>query len=172
MKTTNVYGNKNLQGTYNIICPYCGKRMKPIVYSHNDIVDNKPDCYKFMQGTNGTSGGFMICSSCNEMFFGYTPNFNVCDTHISHLNASLCGNANMCIQVNIDPNVDILTTIENIFKEKKMDITVYRPYTYKKMQMDNGVSCIILYNDNNQDICTIYGINVDKFINDNVKVLK
>ncbi len=171
MKTVNVYGEANLSGNYNIICPCCNKRMIPVTYSHNNLIDNKPSCYQLMQGIDGSVGVFVICSSCNEMFFAYTPLFNGNDSQVIGDNPNICGSAGMFIQSNIDPNGDVMTEVESIFAKKQMDITVYRPYVYKQ-EFFNQRSSIILYNNMDQVICSIFGINVEKFIRDNMKILK
>ena len=175
MKTTNVYGEENLDGSYNIICPCCGKRMKPVIFQHNSLIDDKPKIYQRMYGNNGYVGVFMMCTKCNELFFGYSGMFVAKAPHFSHMNSPICGNANMFIRTNIDPTGDILTNIEDIFSKMQMDIKVYRPYHHTEGYVEmNGqrYPSIALMNESNQNICTIINIDVNKFIKDNIKVLK
>ena len=175
MKVLNVYGEENLTGNYNVVCPYCGKRTKPIVFQHNNLIDGKPLIYQRMYGNNGATGIFMQCTKCNELFFGYSHIFVTKAAHVFHMNSSICGNASMFIKTNIDPTGDVLTNIEDIFSKLQMDIKVYRPYQYKAGVINlQGAEypAITLMTDGNQDICTIVNIDVDRFIKNNVKVLK
>lgn len=170
MKTTNVYGIENLSGDHNVICPYCGKRIRPKVFSHNDLIGDKPELYKRMISFMGEQGVFMICPECSEMFFAYA---SVCmdkSPTLIYNNPVICGNANMFIRTNLK-TADMMTEVENIFAHKKMDITVYRPYEFKAGYIGEQ-TVVQLYNSNEQLICSIYNIDTDKFIRDNVKALK
>lgn len=169
MKTTNVYGEDNLTGDHNVICPYCGKRMRPNVFTHNDVIDGRPVHYQRMCSFKGEYGVFMVCASCGEMFFAYsTPCMDNTPT-VTYNNPSICGSANMYIKANL-VTADMLPEIEAMFAHKNMDITVYRPYGYKAGYIDD-VPAIELYTNNDQLICTVTHIDTAKFINDNVKVL-
>lgn len=170
MKTTNVYGEDNLSGDHNIICPYCGKRVRPQVFTHTNIIENRPIHYQRMCGYDGSYGAFMICPSCSEMFFAYSQQCLDKVPMVYYDTPSICGNANMFIKANLT-STDYMTEIENMFAHKKMDITVYRPYRYKAGYIGEQTA-IQLLNDNEQVICTVYNIDTDKFIKDNVKVLQ